>query len=280
MGYCPPDKKWNVTIIKFYTSVPLLNSDIGTKYHSVIQCANCAASRNRQECLNRASRASKKNKLGEVRKKSEKGPGQKEKTKQDKSEVLGKRQQGCGHPEAHFFSRARINPRISSMVSLYEAIEKVFQRKELLTAKLGSAAELWTVHHKFFNPYDDLFLYWIIFCFLLNGSSKTVGKCRHKTVLKQPCDDFKSSTPEIWQQEPGFICQFNLLPSMHTNYNLVFNCPITVVHGGWVQMVGSVCRLMPNKFLKQQSGCKWQFLTGTGGGIWLFRQTLCSDWKP
>lgn len=42
--------------------------------------------------------------------KSEKGTGQKEKTKQDRSEMLGKRQQGRGHPEAHFVPELELTP--------------------------------------------------------------------------------------------------------------------------------------------------------------------------
>lgn len=49
-------------------------------------------------------------KLGEARKKSEKGPGQKEKTKQDRSEMVSKRQQGCGHPKAHFVPELELTP--------------------------------------------------------------------------------------------------------------------------------------------------------------------------
>lgn len=49
-------------------------------------------------------------KLGEARKKSEKGAGQKEKTKQDRSEMLGKWQQGRGHPEEHFVPELELTP--------------------------------------------------------------------------------------------------------------------------------------------------------------------------
>lgn len=110
MGHCPPDKKQNVTIIKFYIFVLFFNNYFGNKYHSVIQCANSAAPWNRQECQGRAWRASMEKKLEEARKKSEKGTGQKEKTKQDRSEVLGKRQQGYEHPEAHFGPELELTP--------------------------------------------------------------------------------------------------------------------------------------------------------------------------
>lgn len=50
------------------------------------------------------------NKLEEARKNSEKGPGHKEETKQDRSEVFGKRQLGHGHLEAHFFPELELTP--------------------------------------------------------------------------------------------------------------------------------------------------------------------------
>lgn len=69
----------------------------------------------------------------------------------------------------------------------------------------------------------------------------------------------------------------NLIYSpMHTRYNSVFNWPVSGVHGGWIQTVGSACRPMPNATLKEQPGCKGWVLKGTERRIWLFRQKASS----
>lgn len=114
--------------------------------------------------------------------------GRKKRQRRAGQKCFGKRRQGYAHPEAHFVLEMEWSPRFLPWeASLYEATGKgqVTQTTQMPTAEIGLIAKLCTVDLKFFSPYDDLCMYWIICCFLPNGSSNTTGNCTHKILWKK-----------------------------------------------------------------------------------------------